>query len=206
MSSSSKKYTRKLEPETTHLWGGSVCLDFANTVDWSEHDEPLSPDTDVLGDPDDLQRWGTRLGIFASSPPELDDRELRAAHAQRQAIYHAFAALARGHEPPNSALERIVADYAVAANAGRLSASADAWRLQWPIDDPRRVRFVIAVDALALLADSARLSRVRRCPGRGCGWLFLNTSGRRRWCSMTTCGSREKMRRLYQRQHPPASA
>jgi predicted RNA-binding Zn ribbon-like protein len=43
------------------------------------------------------------------------------------------------------------------------------------------------------------LARVRRCPGRDCGWLFLDASGRRRWCSMTTCGSREKMRRMYAR-------
>jgi len=54
-------------------------------------------------------------------------------------------------------------------------------------------------DAIALLQDLSRLNRVSRCPGRGCGWLFLNTSGRRRWCSMSTCGSRDKMRRLHQR-------
>ena len=62
-----------------------------------------------------------------------------------------------------------------------------------------RVRFAVAVDAMALLADPARLARVHRCPGPACGWLFLDTSGRRRWCSMSTCGSRVKMRRLYER-------
>jgi predicted RNA-binding Zn ribbon-like protein len=41
---------------------------------------------------------------------------------------------------------------------------------------------------------------VRQCPGRNCGWLFLDVSGRRHWCSMATCGSRAKMRRLYARQ------
>ena len=29
--------------------------------------------------------------------------------------------------------------------------------------------------------------------------LFLDTSGRRRWCSMDTCGSRAKMRAMYAR-------
>jgi predicted RNA-binding Zn ribbon-like protein len=61
------------------------------------------------------------------------------------------------------------------------------------------VRFAVSVDAVALLADQRRLARVRVCPGRDCGWLFLDASGRRRWCSMTTCGSREKMRRMYAR-------
>lgn len=40
-----------------------------------------------------------------------------------------------------------------------------------------------------LLADPRRFT-VRRCPGTGCGWLFLDASGRRRWCSLATCGTR----------------
>jgi predicted RNA-binding Zn ribbon-like protein len=61
------------------------------------------------------------------------------------------------------------------------------------------VRYATAVDAIALLADPRRLPRLTRCPGHDCGWLFLDRTGRRRWCSMATCGSREKMRRLYAR-------
>jgi predicted RNA-binding Zn ribbon-like protein len=38
------------------------------------------------------------------------------------------------------------------------------------------------------------------CPGNNCGWLFLDGSGRRQWCSMEVCGSRAKMRRRYERQ------
>jgi predicted RNA-binding Zn ribbon-like protein len=57
----------------------------------------------------------------------------------------------------------------------------------------------VAADAVALLADAQLLARVHRCPGRNCGWLFLDTSGRRRWCSMATCGSRAKMRAMYAR-------
>lgn len=37
--------------------------------------------------------------------------------------------------------------------------------------------------------------RVGRCPGRVCGWLFADQRGRRRWCSMATCGNRAKARR-----------
>ena len=46
-----------------------------------------------------------------------------------------------------------------------LAAADGAWRLDWPAADPRRIRFAVAVDAFALLADAARLARVRRCPG-----------------------------------------
>jgi predicted RNA-binding Zn ribbon-like protein len=66
------------------------------------------------------------------------------------------------------------------------------------------VRFAVAADAVALLGDAERLSRVRHCPGHDCGWLFLDTSGRRRWCSMETCGSRAKMKRLYERKRAGA--
>lgn len=44
-----------------------------------------------------------------------------------------------------------------------------------------------------LVADEA--SEIRTCPGRDCGWLFLDATGRRRWCSMAACGNREKVRR-----------
>ena len=42
-------------------------------------------------------------------------------------------------------------------------------------------------------------ARVRRCPGTGCGWLFVDRSGRRRWCTMSTCGNRSKARRFAAR-------
>jgi predicted RNA-binding Zn ribbon-like protein len=125
--------------------------------------------------------------------------ELTAAHALRRAVYVTFAAIARDEDPPPDALETIRATHALAAADGHLVAREAAWALTWPGADPRRVRFAVAVDAFALMSDGRRLARVRRCPGRNCGWLFLDLSGRRRWCSMTTCGSREKMRRMYER-------
>jgi predicted RNA-binding Zn ribbon-like protein len=129
----------------------------------------------------------------------VTDDDLSAAHELRRAVYTTFAAIARGTPPPPDALETVRATNAAAAAAGHLVAREDAWTLDWAADDPRRVRFAVAADAVALMGDGDRLARVRRCPGRNCGWLFLDLSGRRRWCSMTTCGSREKMRRMYER-------
>jgi len=37
-------------------------------------------------------------------------------------------------------------------------------------------------------------ARVRACPGRDCGWLFIDRAGRRRWCRMEWCGNRSKAR------------
>jgi len=91
-------------------------------------------------------------------------------------------------------------NYTEAVNHATLRAGEVCYRLDWPPGDPRRIRYAVATDAIGLLRDAERLRRVSYCPGRACGGLFLNLSGRRRWCSMSICGSREKMRRLYQRQ------
>ncbi len=201
--------TGKTTPETIKLYGGALCLDFANTVDWSEDGEPLGSDTDALTEPDAPARWGRRLGlVVADEEPRHGARgepghgagdELAAARGLRAALYAIFAGIADGRTPPAAALERLARDHAEAAAAAHLAPDAGVWRLAWGRADQRAVRYAVAADAVALLADPARLARVHRCPGRNCGWLFLDTSGRRRWCSMRTCGSRAKMRRLYER-------
>ncbi len=40
--------------------------------------------------------------------------------------------------------------------------------------------------------------RFRICANDGCRWVFEDTSrgGRRRWCDMTSCGNRAKVRRF----------
>jgi predicted RNA-binding Zn ribbon-like protein len=188
-------------PETIKLRGGTLCLEFANSVDWTGDDEPKTPATDALLSPRDLARWGRRLGVIGGRQlPAVGEGELEAALALRLALHRLLSALAHDRDPEPADLALLATVHADAAAAGRLVRADDgAWRLDWPPSDPRRVRFAVVVDAVALLGDPARLARVHRCPGPDCGWLFLDTSGRRRWCSMSTCGSRVKMRRLYER-------
>jgi predicted RNA-binding Zn ribbon-like protein len=200
-----------VSPETIRLWGGALCLDFANSVDYDARDRPL-PAHEALNAPGDLTRWARRLGVSRGRRLlAVDEEELGAALALRAAVYGVFAAIARGQAPSPATLARVAAAHADAAAHARLvagggdnGAAGRAWRLEWPARDPRRVRFAVATDAVALLGDPDRLARLSRCPGRDCGWLFLDTSGRRRWCSMSACGSREKMRRMYARQRARA--
>jgi SARP family transcriptional regulator, regulator of embCAB operon len=193
-----------VSPETIQLWGGSLCLDFVNSVDYDADDRPL-PAHEALAAPADLARWARRLGVSRGRRLlRVDADELAAARELRAALYAVLAAAARDERPPAAALGHVAAVHAEAAAHAELAATdaagGRAWRMTWPAGDPRRVRFAVAADAVALLADPERLGRLRRCPGRDCGWLFLDTSGRRRWCSMGACGSREKMRRMYARQ------
>lgn len=186
----------RVTPESIKLRGGALSLDFANSVDWTEDGRSV-PAVDALLEPDSLDRWGARLGV-AGIPGGA--RELEVARRLREALHHTFSAIARGDEPDVSSLALLHAQYAEAVAAGTLTARRDgSVRLDWRPDEPRRVRFAVAADAVTLLGDPDRVARLRRCPGRDCGWLFLDASGRRRWCSMATCGSREKMRRMYER-------
>jgi predicted RNA-binding Zn ribbon-like protein len=187
-------------PETVHLWGETLCLDYANSVDWSSQDEHVDPEqTDVLRMEDMLSRWGRRLELLGDGPQLVSAAELRRARALRDAVYRLFSSISRDQEPARKDLDVLMSNYVEAVEHASLLAGEDVYKLDWPAGDPRRIRYAVATDAIGLLQDRSRLKRVSRCPGRGCGWLFLNTSGRRRWCSMSTCGSRDKMRRLHQR-------
>jgi len=69
------------------------------------------------------------------------------------------------------------------------------WRPATP--DAKRPLEQLALESLELL-QTADPRRLRRCAAaEGCGWLFYDEtrSGSRRWCSMETCGTLEKMRR-----------
>jgi predicted RNA-binding Zn ribbon-like protein len=135
--------------------------------------------------------------IVEGARPPVDERELAAARELRHAIHATFAAIAQSESAEPEALDLLRRTFAEAVRAGSLRLDAGRSIFEWPPEDPRRIRFAIAVDAIDLLR--WRADRVRICSGPNCGWLFHDTSGRRRWCSMDACGSRAKMRRLYER-------
>jgi predicted RNA-binding Zn ribbon-like protein len=185
-------------PASIELWGGTPCLDLANSTDWDTRGVAVDPErNDVLRSPAMLAAWADRLGLRGTA--SIEDDELRRVRDLRGSVHRVFSAIATGGDPQPGDLLALHEGFAEATGAGELEPAAGAWRWTWPADDPRRVHRALAVDAIALLGDPRRLPRLTRCPGHDCGWLFLDRTGRRRWCSMATCGSREKMRRLYAR-------
>ena len=189
-------------PETIKLQGGALSLDFANSADWTEAGEPIE---DALVEPDSLVRWGRRVGVLAGGVEATGGvdgdvaAELASARELRPALRAMLIAAAHGEAPDPAARDLLMHTYAEAVAAAHLGQRRGAYVLDWPDEEPRKVRFAVTADAIALLADADRLARVHVCPGRNCGWLFLNKSGRQRWCSMATCGSRAKMRAMYAR-------
>jgi len=57
-------------------------------------------------------------------------------------------------------------------------------------------RFALSLNALF---EQHSRSAIRACADERCGWVFLDPSGRRRWCEMAVCGNRAKARRYTQR-------
>jgi predicted RNA-binding Zn ribbon-like protein len=74
-------------------------------------------------------------------------------------------------------------------DAGR--GPAARWALPTTLELPL-LTFARSAAGLLVTDDAAA---IRTCPGRDCGWLFVDATGRRRWCSMAACGNREKVRR-----------
>jgi predicted RNA-binding Zn ribbon-like protein len=191
------------------LLGGRACLDFCNTVDPREGPRVH----DFLSSYDDLVGWAEQTGLIAARErrsllgaarerPAAAQATLEEALVLREALYRAFSSVA-AREPVGARDLELLNGVLRRASAGtRLvpSGRGFAWSLAEEEDDLERPLWLVARSAAELLA-SDELERVRRCAGRPCGWLFLDASKNRsrRWCSMASCGSRAKMRRLYAR-------
>jgi predicted RNA-binding Zn ribbon-like protein len=196
------------EAETHRLIGGVLCLDFANTL--NGHGQPAGHE--YLKAYRDLPMWCLRAGILTARDAEyLVSAAVRQpaqaapafarAIALRETIYRIFSAIAQGASPGaadlaalNEARREGLAHSQIVPTAGGFAVdwtdkTAPDWML-WPI----------ALSAADLLTSGNR-NRIRACAGRGCDWLFLDTSRNhnRRWCSMDECGNRSKARRFYAR-------
>lgn len=68
-----------------------------------------------------------------------------------------------------------------------------------PIGESENVLLsLIAFDALTLIEQNL-LTFLKRCSNPECVLLFLDKSGRRKWCSMKICGNRTKVARFQQK-------
>lgn len=83
-----------------------------------------------------------------------------------------------------------------------LTLAGGRFQWAWPGVQPDldRVCWWVARSAAELLT-SEDLTLVRECAGYDCGRLFMDATKNRsrRWCDMSTCGNRAKMRRHYER-------
>lgn len=184
--------------------GGHPALDFCNT--WAGWDD-VRPGEGPGGRREWLPTYDVLLAWSRSAGLVEDGQAGRAAAAAARRGRGA-AVLADAHT-----LRTAVHDTVLDPRASGLATVAEAARraARWSdlatVDDrneaPVGWRFTPEVGAeLPLLAiaraaagllTSPAVRSVKACPGHDCGWLFLDTRGRRRWCSMAACGNRAKV-------------
>ena len=187
-----------------------MSLDFVNTLD-----DRFTPDAkELLKHYVDLARFTEDTGILPNQQvdrlmtrsmqhPEEAERALASAIQLREAISEIFYALARKKPVPAAALAILNSHVQEAAQHLTLVLGKQgfAWKFDANSYDLFAPLWPIARDAGELLA-SERMEYVRACASKTCEWLFLDESKnhRRRWCDMTKCGNRAKVRRFYVRQ------
>ena len=194
---------------TLQLVGGLPCLDLANTV-VSRHDR-VGPD--LLATYQDLLDWSLRTGLLdggraarlhglAARSPASAAATLERVKTLREAIYRRFSATAAMGDP--SADLDLLRGQASRAQSGRmLVRTPTGYGWHWPDDDDLDAIAGRLAHAAVELLTSQACTRVKECPGRDCGWLFLDTTrnGQRLWCSDRDCGAIARITRHRSRKN-----
>ncbi|MFY1682376.1 BTAD domain-containing putative transcriptional regulator [Micromonospora sp. WMMD730] len=174
--------------------GGHPALEFCNTFAGWRHEPPV-PGAEWLRGYRTLAVWTGHAGLVDDPTVgrliELGRRDpagaavvLDEVRALRARLYACLT------DPADGPAFDAVARYAEqAARTLVFRREADGRGRWWP-DPATGLRLPVhaaAWSAAQLLGDPRRLT-VRVCPDPRCGWLFLDDSGMRRWCSLATCG------------------
>ncbi len=172
-----------------------LCLEFVNTRYWRGQAAP----TETLTAPEELAAWVVANG-GPKAPKVSTAKEFDRAIELRESLHRLFDAHAQEKAPAARDLEALNA--ALTAAPARTTLKRERGGYGWDVDVKSGTALALLAPVLWTAGDllaGPRLDRVRRCANPECGWLFLDDSraGKRRWCSMQSCGNRAKARRHY---------
>ncbi|HEU5039564.1 MAG TPA: CGNR zinc finger domain-containing protein [Gemmatimonadales bacterium] len=167
------------------LLGDAVWLDFVNSARGRDAFPP-----DLLPDGDAYARW--------SLAQELDpgaDVAFPVIRAFRDQLTALAETLHAGLQPPGAAIAAINTHLGRYSGSHQLTRVNGSWRIRFAPARPLRALEAIARSAAATLADPA--ATVRRCAGATCSLFFTDatTTGSRRWCDPSVCGSNGRVER-----------
>jgi predicted RNA-binding Zn ribbon-like protein len=184
---------------------GHPALEFCNT--WAGWDGRAAGE--YLASYEHLVVWAGFAGILYPDQVRLLRQRARASAAAAASVLERARAFRANlyavlRDPARAAAWPAVADQ-IAAAAQTLHLHRADRTIRWEIAPAADLSAPLAAAAWSAgeLLTSPALGRVRACAGAGCGWLFLDPTGRRRWCVMATCGNREKARRFAARHKDP---
>lgn len=189
------------------LDGGCLVFDFINTVNTRK---PV-PEFEYLKTFEDFLEWsakveslpGDRLQLLrehAATRQATAITTLRNAIDVRENLYRLFSAMANGKSPDPTVVDAF--NERLSLTFQKIHMRFDVTRAEIhfneheiTLDEPLHPIIKSAFDTLT----REDFGRLKECPR--CGWLFLDTSrnGKRKWCDMRVCGSREKALEYYYR-------
>ncbi len=176
--------------------GGRPALDFVATLG-----KRRTRDLERLLEPSDLARWAGRAGVGAlGSGAAVDTATLAAARDLREALYRLCeSTLGRRLAEPGD-VETVNAWASLPPPPAGVAVVDGRLCRQEPPPSITEVLAAVARDGVDQLT-GPDAHRLRECEGPTCTLLFVDSSrdGRRRWCSMDSCGARAKMQALRAR-------
>lgn len=192
-----------LEPQFD-LDAGRVCLDFANTLSVGSGEHLVGyADLLAFAAQSDLltQQHAQWLRAAGLREPVAAEAVLERARGLRTAIFGVFSAIAADRAQRDDDLDALNAELGLSLVHARVEADGAQFRWGWRDRELDMPLWGVCRSAADLLVSDAEVQRVRECGGIDCHWLFLDTSKNRsrQWCSMRSCGNRQKARRHYQR-------
>ena len=157
-------------------------------------DRPTGGHVEKLPDVQALTEWLDEHALKTEAEPTPAD--LASVRHVRNALRELTVARVQGRAAHPQAIDTVNAVIARASKTARHIVVPD------PIEPGRLRRRVPDVDAaLTLIVEetvdalsSERAADLRECEEPGCGEIFVDASGRRRWCSSLTCGTRARVR------------
>ncbi len=172
--------------------GGRLWLDFLNTT-------PLDPQgrrIEMIDDDGGLARWA-RAADLAGAAFEVRDAE--DARRFREDLRNAFGRLAEGEPIGGDLIDEINRRLARVERRAVLVGRPGGPTLE----EERRasdVTGLVADDVARFVCDHAP-ERLKHCANPGCSMVFYDTgkNNRRRWCTMSVCGNRDKVSRFRDR-------
>jgi predicted RNA-binding Zn ribbon-like protein len=201
--------------------GGSLCLDFINTVEGRSHRQKRSSSNDYtihrdkLSSYSDLVRWcqheetdllaakdAKRLLHLAQNHSRAAQAVFERAITLREAVYQIFKSVTEGQKPKPHDIEKLNQELITARAHEKLVFSSGSFDATWEETDGNLEAPLWPVTRSAAELLTSDLSRLRQCGGEECGWFFLDTSRNRsrQWCDMADCGNLAKVRRFRERQ------
>ena len=199
-----------LDEETFELNENFLCIDFLNTLDWRERDEPR----ESLKNYTDLLDWAERKRLLTSAEAKVLLKKSKSKpHEAEKALGEAqnFRALRDHISATTSAAKRSTAKAIKSFNVvlrdalGHLELELSDGQFSLEIlcktDLLSPILWPIAISAAQLLS-SEELSRIGICQDDdGCGYFFYDTSKNqsKKYCG-SNCASRAKVRRFRSKQ------